>query len=78
MKESIIIFQGDFSSAGAEVAGVNLAISFYRLGHDVTVVVLKKRGSLLERLPKGVKVDELGSRLIFFTIKISKILKILM
>ncbi len=75
MKQSIIIFQGDFRLAGAEVVGVNLAISFYRLGYDVTVVVLKKRGSLLERLPNGVNVDVLNSRLIFSLFKFRKYLK---
>ena len=75
MKQSIIIFQGDFRLAGAEVVGVNLAISFYRLGFEVTVVVLKKRGSLLERLPKDVKVDVLNSRLIFSLFKFRKYLR---
>ena len=46
---------------GAERMTVNLATEFARRGHRVDLVLISKRGPLLERLPADIRIVDLGA-----------------
>lgn len=48
------------TGGGAELSMLRLAENFLGRGFDVRIAVLKKKGSLLEMIPSGVEVDEIG------------------
>ena len=73
----INIFIGDFRFGGAEVVGVNLANSYASMGYQVTVLTLKNRGNLSNRLQTKIKIKTLNSRLITALPGLGKELKIL-
>lgn len=70
MKPNIVIFQGDFRFGGAEVVGVNLANVYCELGYSVTLLVLRRRGGLEERVLAGVAILDLNTRLLFSVYKL--------
>ena len=65
MIKKVTIFQGNFSYGGAEVVGLNLANSFADMGIEVTMLCLKDKGDLRQRLSQKVKVVSLNTRLLF-------------
>ena len=73
MRSNIFIFQGDFRFGGAEVVGVNLANAYCELGYNVTLVVLKRRGGLEERILSGVTIFDLNTRLLFSFTKLRRL-----
>ena len=73
MRSNILVFQGDFRFGGAEVVGVNLANAYCELGYAVTLVVLKRRGGLEERILSGVTILDLNTRLLFSFSKLRRL-----
>jgi len=73
MRSNILVFQGDFRFGGAEVVGVNLANAYCELGYTVTLIVLKRRGGLEERILSGVTILDLNTRLLFSFTKLRRL-----
>jgi glycosyltransferase involved in cell wall biosynthesis len=60
MGKSITLVGQGLTGGGAELCMLRLAENFLSRGFTVRVAVLKKKGRLVEMLPRGVAVDEIG------------------
>ncbi len=60
MPKSITLVAQGLSGGGAEMSMLRLAEDFVRRGYDVCIAVLWKTGRLVEMLPSGVRVIEVG------------------
>lgn len=60
VRKSVALVSHGLNGGGAEICMLRLAEDFGARGYDVKVVVLWKKGRLLDMLPAGVRVDEIG------------------
>jgi glycosyltransferase involved in cell wall biosynthesis len=60
MGKSITLVGQGLTGGGAELCMLRLAENFLSRGFTVRIAVLKKKGRLLEMLPRGLPVDEIG------------------
>jgi glycosyltransferase involved in cell wall biosynthesis len=60
MGKSITLVGQGLTGGGAELCMLRLAENFLSRGFTVRVAVLKKKGRLVEMLPQGLTVDEIG------------------
>jgi glycosyltransferase involved in cell wall biosynthesis len=60
MGKSITLVGQGLTGGGAELCMLRLAENFLSRGFTVRVAVLKKKGSLVGMLPRGLPVDEIG------------------
>ncbi len=58
-RKRIALVLPDLTGGGAERVNLTLASEFLRLGHEVDVVVLRKKGELIEELPEKVRLIDL-------------------
>jgi len=58
---SVAIYLPDLSGGGAERLHINLAPAFVAAGYDVTFLLDRRRGELLERVPAGCSVVSLDT-----------------
>jgi glycosyltransferase involved in cell wall biosynthesis len=63
----IAIFISDLRGGGAERNMVNLANGFTALGWQVDMVLARKEGDYLNKLPEGARVIDLGAKKTIFT-----------
>ena len=60
MPKSVTLVAQGLSGGGAEMSMLRLAEDFGRRGYDVRIAVLWRTGRLVDMLPAGVRVDEIG------------------
>jgi glycosyltransferase involved in cell wall biosynthesis len=58
--KSILLINQGLTGGGAELAMLRLAKHFVAADHPTRIAVLRKKGVLLDQLPAGVAVDEIG------------------
>jgi glycosyltransferase involved in cell wall biosynthesis len=61
IKRRLALILPDFRGGGAERVALRLAEDFLRAGHDVDLVLMEKRGELLELVPPSVRIIDLAS-----------------
>lgn len=61
MPKKIVILLPNLGGGGAERMMSNLALKFFEWGHHVEIVLCKKEGIYLERIPQAIKITELNS-----------------
>jgi glycosyltransferase involved in cell wall biosynthesis len=59
-QKSVVLIAHGLSGGGAEMCVLRLAEDISARGYDVAVALLKKKGRLLEFVPPGIRVDEIG------------------
>jgi len=59
--KSIGIYLPSMTIGGAEEVAKNLCKGFINIGYDVDLVLVEKRGKLIEEIPKDVNIIDLGS-----------------